>query len=72
MQIALELGSAVPTIAAAVDARILSSMRTERLRASRMPAGAHTYQRADRPEDGFVHTDWETLIERTSTGGARR
>ena len=24
--------------------------------------GAHTYQRADRPQDGFVHTDWESLL----------
>jgi 6-phosphogluconate dehydrogenase len=34
--------------------------------------GAHTYQRADRPEAGFVHTDWEKLIEQTSTGRAQR
>lgn len=25
--------------------------------------GAHTYQRADKPEDGFVHTDWQKLIK---------
>jgi 6-phosphogluconate dehydrogenase len=24
--------------------------------------GAHTYQRADRPQDGFVHADWESLL----------
>jgi 6-phosphogluconate dehydrogenase len=27
--------------------------------------GAHTYQRIDRPEDGFVHTDWPALISST-------
>ncbi|MCL1895560.1 MAG: decarboxylating NADP(+)-dependent phosphogluconate dehydrogenase [Clostridiales bacterium] len=37
--------------------------RCERLPANLLQAqrdyfGAHTYERADRPEDGFVHTDW--------------
>ena len=31
--------------------------------------GAHTYQRTDRPETGFVHTDWRALIATTATGG---
>ncbi len=26
--------------------------------------GSHTYQRTDRPEAGFVHTEWEELLER--------
>jgi 6-phosphogluconate dehydrogenase len=26
--------------------------------------GSHTYQRADRPDSGFVHTEWEELLER--------
>ena len=30
--------------------------------------GAHTYQRVDRPEAGFVHTDWPALIASTTTG----
>jgi 6-phosphogluconate dehydrogenase len=30
--------------------------------------GAHTYQRIDRPEAGFVHTDWPALIASTATG----
>ena len=30
--------------------------------------GAHTYQRVDRPEAGFVHTDWSALIASTVTG----
>ena len=25
--------------------------------------GAHTYQRADRPQAGFVHTDWQALLQ---------
>jgi len=30
--------------------------------------GAHTYQRIDRPEAGFVHTDWPALIAAAATG----
>jgi 6-phosphogluconate dehydrogenase len=26
--------------------------------------GSHTYQRTDRPEAGFVHTEWEELLEK--------
>src|SRR5688500_4956932 len=26
--------------------------------------GSHTYQRADRPDAGFVHTEWEELLEK--------
>jgi 6-phosphogluconate dehydrogenase len=26
--------------------------------------GSHTYQRADRPEAGFIHTEWEDLISK--------
>ncbi len=41
----------------------LDSYRTEDLPANLIQAqrdlfGAHTYQRRDRPEAGFVHTDW--------------
>ena len=28
--------------------------------------GAHTYQRADRPGAGFVHTDWLSLLPKAS------
>ena len=33
--------------------------------------GAHTYQRADRPEAGSVHTDWQAL-EAAAAGGTAR
>lgn len=26
--------------------------------------GSHTYERADKPQSGFVHTEWEELLER--------
>ncbi len=30
--------------------------------------GAHTYQRVDKPDAGFVHTDWQALIAAATTG----
>ncbi|HUF25787.1 MAG TPA: hypothetical protein VMM18_02300, partial [Gemmatimonadaceae bacterium] len=33
--------------------------------------GAHTYQRVDRPDAGFVHTDWPTVIPQSVRGGTR-
>jgi 6-phosphogluconate dehydrogenase len=30
--------------------------------------GAHTYQRADRPSAGFVHTDWLGLLHPLKKG----
>jgi 6-phosphogluconate dehydrogenase len=44
LQDAADLGSAVPTIAAAVDARILSSQKEERLRASKVLKGPSPVQ----------------------------
>ncbi|MBK5260403.1 MAG: decarboxylating NADP(+)-dependent phosphogluconate dehydrogenase [Thermoanaerobaculia bacterium] len=38
-QIALDLGVSVPTIAASIDARVLSSMKDERVRAAKMLTG---------------------------------
>ena len=26
--------------------------------------GSHTYERVDKPEQGFVHTEWEELLEK--------
>jgi 6-phosphogluconate dehydrogenase len=26
--------------------------------------GAHTYQRTDKPEAGFVHTEWKDLLKK--------
>jgi 6-phosphogluconate dehydrogenase len=30
--------------------------------------GSHTYQRTDRPDAGFVHTEWEELLEKQGEG----
>lgn len=29
--------------------------------------GAHTYQRSDKPDAAFVHTDWQALIAASAT-----
>ena len=47
-QVALDLGVPVPTIAAAIDARVLSSMKDERVAASTMLAGPTPAKPADR------------------------
>jgi 6-phosphogluconate dehydrogenase len=55
------LGIAVPALGASLA--YFDSLRTARLpqnltQAQRDAFGAHTYERLDRPEDGFVHSDW--------------
>jgi 6-phosphogluconate dehydrogenase len=54
-QVALDLGVAVPTIAAALDARGLSSLKDERLDASRVIGGPS-------PTAGFAGTDKPSVI----------
>ncbi|XXF79040.1 NADP-dependent phosphogluconate dehydrogenase [Myxococcaceae bacterium GXIMD 01537] len=59
--VATRLGVPVPVFSATLA--YLDSYRSEDLPANLIQAqrdlfGAHTYQRRDRPEAGFVHTDW--------------
>jgi len=50
-QVALDLGVPIPTIAAAIDARVLSSMKTERVAASKViPPGPSASRDADRQQ----------------------
>jgi 6-phosphogluconate dehydrogenase len=49
-QSALDLGAAVPTITAAVDARIISSLKEERIKASRAIPGPSRRFRGDAPD----------------------
>ena len=54
-------GIAVPALSASLA--YFDSYRSARLpqnltQAQRDAFGAHTYQRTDRPEAGFVHTEW--------------
>jgi 6-phosphogluconate dehydrogenase len=58
---AVGLGIPVPAISASIA--YFDSYRTARLpqnltQAQRDAFGAHTYERIDQPEQGFVHTDW--------------
>jgi 6-phosphogluconate dehydrogenase (decarboxylating) len=52
-QVALDLGIPIPTIAAAIDARVLSSMKAERVAAGRVlggPQPADVFANASRPD----------------------
>jgi len=65
---AAELGVPAPAFAASLayfDAYTSAELPQNLTQAQRDYFGAHTYQRTDRPEAGFVHSDWSAL-------GARR
>jgi 6-phosphogluconate dehydrogenase len=61
--VALAQTAGVPVPALSASLAYYDGLRTARLpqnltQAQRDAFGAHTYQREDRPEAGFVHTDW--------------
>lgn len=67
-------GIPLPAITAALS--YFDGYRTARLpqnltQAQRDFFGAHTYQRVDRPEAGFVHTDWTSLAGEGAPGLAQ-
>ena len=71
---AVDAGIPVPSMAASLE--YFDSYRSARLpqnltQAQRDFFGAHTYQRADRPDAGFVHTEWREVIEQSARGAAR-
>ena len=54
----------IPVPAMSASLAYFDSYRTARLpqnltQAQRDYFGAHTYQRVDAPDEGFVHTDWD-------------
>jgi len=64
---AMQLG--VPALAMAASLNYFDMYRTANLplnltQAQRDFFGSHTYERADKPDQGFVHTEWEELLER--------
>ena len=64
---AISLGISVPAMSASLA--YFDSYRTANLpqnltQAQRDYFGSHTYQRTDRPEAGFVHTEWESISAR--------
>lgn len=71
---AVDAGIPAPALSAALA--YFDSYRTARLpqnltQAQRDFFGAHTYQRVDQPDAGFVHTDWQSVIEQPAPGGTR-
>jgi 6-phosphogluconate dehydrogenase len=66
---AVTLGIPMPAFSASLayfDAYTSSQLPQNLTQAQRDLFGAHTYQRADRPEVGFVHSDWNALIHRSN------
>jgi 6-phosphogluconate dehydrogenase len=70
----VQMGIPVPALSASLS--YFDSYRSAQLpqnltQAQRDFFGAHTYQRADRPTAGFVHTDWSGLSTKStrSSGG---
>jgi 6-phosphogluconate dehydrogenase len=67
--VATSLGIPAPAFSASLayfDAYTAAQLPQNLTQAQRDFFGAHTYQRADRPEAGFVHSDWNALIPRSS------
>lgn len=63
-------GIAVPALSSSLA--YFDMYRTEHLpqnltQAQRDFFGAHTYERLDKPEAGFVHTEWESLVKERAT-----
>jgi 6-phosphogluconate dehydrogenase len=66
--ISLATRHGVPVLAMASSLSYFDLYRTANLplnltQAQRDFFGSHTYERADKPELGFVHTEWEQLLE---------
>ena len=65
------MGIPVPAMSASLayfDSYTSAQLPQNLTQAQRDYFGAHTYQRADRPDAGFVHTDWQALLAGEKTG----
>ena len=65
--VALAVSNGIPVPAFSASLAYYDSYRTERLPANLLQAqrdffGAHTYERVDKPEGQFFHTDWPEVI----------
>src|SRR5438552_8925760 len=60
-QVALDLAVAIPTIAAAIDARVLSSMKEERMRASKVLSGGPRSSAAKPDRKQFINDVHDAL-----------
>ncbi len=64
---AIELGIPAPAMSASLayyDSYRAANLPQNLTQGQRDFFGAHTYQRADRPEAGFVHTHWLELVKK--------
>ena len=66
--VALAVGAGIPVPAFSASLSYYDSLRTARLPANLLQAqrdffGAHTYERIDRPEGQFFHTQWPDVID---------
>jgi len=73
---AVQMGIPVPALSASLayfDSYRSAQLPQNLTQAQRDFFGAHTYQRTDRPNAGFVHTDWAKLAEKPvpSAGGKK-
>jgi 6-phosphogluconate dehydrogenase len=73
--IQMAVAHSIPVPAVSASLAYFDSYRTAVLpqnltQAQRDYFGAHTYQRIDRPDAGFVHTDWQALVPTRATGAA--
>ncbi len=74
VSVAVAAGIPAPAMSAALA--YFDSYRSARLpqnltQAQRDFFGAHTYQRVDRPDGAFVHTEWRSVIDQSAGGAAR-
>lgn len=63
----IERGLPVPAMSASLayfDLYRTATLPLNLTQAQRDYFGSHTYERADKPELGFVHTEWEELLEK--------
>lgn len=68
---AATLGIPIPSMSASLayfDSYTAARLPQNLTQAQRDYFGAHTYQRADRPNAPFVHTDWQELLNGGKTG----
>ncbi len=67
---AIQHGVAVPALSASLayfDSYRCESLPQNLTQAQRDYFGAHTYERLDKPQAGFMHTEWNSLIKEKAT-----
>ena len=74
VQMGVAHGIPLPALSASLayfDAYRTAVLPQNLTQAQRDYFGAHTYQRTDRPEAGFVHTDWRAVLDPSALVAAR-